>query len=89
MWVTTGSTDLPPCKPGMHFDRIPHRMTVEQAYRMHDLIPRVSKDKIKERFDYMELTSDTKDCDYMMLCQLICDLYTREEILEIYEKIFN
>lgn len=89
MWITTGSVELPPCKPGMHFDRIPHRMTVDQAYKMHDLIPRVPKDKIKERFDYMEETSDTKDNDILMLCQLVCDLYTKEEILVMYDKIFE
>lgn len=89
IWLVTGTTVLPPCVPGEHYDRFPTKMTVEQAYKLHDLVPRVSKEQIKEKFFSLEASSDLKDCDYFLLCQIIVDLYSREEILDIYEKIFK
>ena len=89
LWVTIGTTNIPPCVPGEHYNRFPSKMNLEQAYKLHDLIPRITKDQIKSSFDRLYEASDTKDTDYFHLCQLICELYSRLEILEIYEKIFQ
>jgi len=87
LWITTGTTKLPPVKLGEHYDRFPVRMNMEQCLKLHTLIPRISEDEIKVSYGKIYESSDNKDEDYFHLLQVILDLYTREEILEIYEKI--
>lgn len=33
LWITTGTTEMKPAQPGLHYDRFPTKMTVENAYK--------------------------------------------------------